>query len=346
VLGFGSIKNGELIKANHMRTSFLFGCFTVALLLDLVCFAGIFGSPLDAQERVRIAYIGPSLSNLPLLAAKESGTFAKNGLQAEILVLTSQLSAVALSAGELEYVAGVGPGSVSGTLGGIPSRAVWIVSNRILHSVVAQPEIKSLQDLRAKKIGVTGLGGTTHTSLMMAIEKSGGNPKDFIVVSLGTQQYLRALESRSVDAATIDPPLLFFVLKKGFNRIVDLGSVVEMPVGGLTTLSKTIATKPDQVKRVIKALQEAKESLLNSKERAVDFTMKVMNMDRETAVKTCDLMAVAWVGTGVPTRTGMENIVKGIQSQGRFTERKVAFEDVADPRFAVQVARELGHRAD
>ena len=328
-----------------MRTRFLFGLATV-LLLDLVCLSSIFASKLYGEDRVRIAYIGPSLSNLPLLAAKETGIFARNGLQAEILVLTSQLSAVALSAGELEYVAGVGPGSVSGTLAGIPSRAVWIVSNRILHSVVAQPEIKSLSALRGKKIGVTGLGGTTHTSLMMAIEKFGADPKDFIVVSVGTQQYLRALESRAVDAVTIDPPLLFFVLKKSFNRIVDLGSVVEMPVGGLTTVAKTLATKPEQVKRVIKALQEAKESLLNSKERAVDFTMKVMKMDREIAVKSYDLMAVAWVGTGVPTRAGMENIVKGIQSQGRFSERRIAFEDVADPRFAIEVARELGHRTE
>jgi len=346
VSGFGFVTNREFIKAMAARIRFLFSCLSAALLLDSICFALILGSALDAQEKVRIAYIGPSLSNLPLLAAKESGAFAKNGLQAELLVLTSQLSAVALAAGELEYVAGVGPGSVSGTLGGIPSRAVWIVSNRILHSVVAQPEIKSLPDLRGKKIGVTGLGGTTHTSLMMAIEKLGAQPKEFTIVSLGTQQYLRALESRAVDAATIDPPLLFFVLKKNFNRILDLGAVVEIPVGGLTTLSQTLTNKPEQVRKVIKALQEAKESLLNSKERALDFTMKVMNMDRETAVKTCELMAVAWTGTGVPTRSGIENIVKGIQSQGRFADKKISFEDLADPRFAIQVAREFGHRVD
>ena len=299
-----------------------------------------------AQEKIRIAYVGPSLSNLPLLAAKQMGAFARQGLDVEILLLTSQLSAVALGAGELEYVAGVGPGSVSGTLAGIPSRAVWVVSNRILHSVVAQPELKSLYDLRGKKIGVTGLGGTTHTSLMIAIEKSGGHPKDFIVVSLGPQQYLRALESKAVDAATIDPPLLLLVLKKGFNRIVDLGSVVEMQVGGLTTLTKTISGKPDQVRRVIRALQEAKELLLKSKERAVEFTIKAMKMDRETALQTYDIMADAWAGNGVPTRAGIENIVKGIQSQGRFAERKISYEDVADPRFAQQVAREFGAKVE
>lgn len=317
----------------------------LVLLCELIC-ALCLGVPSFAQDRVRIAYVGPSLSNLPLLAAKETGIFARHKLDVEILLLTSQLSAVALAAGELEYVAGVGPGSVGGTLAGIPSRAVWVVSNRILHSLVAQPEVKSLQDLRGKKIGVTGLGGTTHTSLMMAIEKFGGNPREYIVVSLGPQQYLRALESKAVDAATVDPPLLFLVLKKGFSRILDLGSVVEMPVGGLTTMMKTLNSKSEQVVRIIKSLQEAKDLLLSSKERAVDFTMKVMKMDRESALRSYELMAVAWVGTGVPTRAGMENIIRGVQSQGRFADKKVAFEDVADSRFAIQAARELGHKAE
>jgi NitT/TauT family transport system substrate-binding protein len=317
----------------------------VILLCGLIC-ALCYGDPSFAQDKVRIAFVGPSLSNLPLLAAKETGIFARHKLDVEILLLTSQLSAVALGAGELEYVAGVGPGSVGGTLAGIPSRAVWVVSNRILHSVVAQPELKSLHDLRGKKIGVTGLGGTTHTSLMMAIERAGGNPREYIVVSLGPQQYLRALESKAVDAATVDPPLLFLVLKKGFSRILDLGSVVEMPVGGLTTMMKTLNSKPEQVVRIIKSLQEAKDLLLNSKERAVDFTMKVMKMDRESALRSYELMAVAWVGTGVPTRAGMENIIRGIQSQGRFADKKAVFEDVADARFAIQATRELGHKAE
>src|SRR5262245_15625927 len=147
-------------------------------LQALLLLALSLGNEVGAQEKVRISYVGPSLSNLPLLAAKELGIFSRNKLEVEILLLTSQLSAVALGAGELEYVAGVGPGSVSGTLAGIPSRAVWVVSNRFLHSVVAKPELKTRRDLRGRKIGVTGLGGTPLTSLMMAIERSGGNPKD------------------------------------------------------------------------------------------------------------------------------------------------------------------------
>lgn len=99
----------------------------------------LFLSAASAQERIRIGYIGLSLSSMPLLAARELGTFSKNGIQAELLLLTFQLSSVALNAGELEYVGGVGPGSVSATLGGSPSRAVWIVANRLIYNVIAQP---------------------------------------------------------------------------------------------------------------------------------------------------------------------------------------------------------------
>jgi NitT/TauT family transport system substrate-binding protein len=298
----------------------------------------------SAQERIRIGYIGLSLSSMPLLAAREFGTFSKNGLQTELVMLTFQLSSIAMSSGELDYVAGVGPGTVSATLGGSPSRAVWIVANRLIYNVIAQPEVKTLQDLRGKRVAVSGLGATTHTAFTTAVEKAGANPKDFVVVGLGPQQQQRAIESKAVDAVIVDPPVLFVLLKKGFSKVLDIGVMVEMPVGGLTTLTKTLGTRPDQVRRVIRALQEAKEALIGSKERSVEFIVRTMKMDQETATKTHELMAFAWAGNGVPTRTGMENIVKGIQSQGRFGDRKVSFEELADPRLALQVARELGHK--
>ena len=40
----------------------------------------------------------------------------------------------------------------------------------------------------------------------------------------------------------------------------------------------------------------------------------------------------------------MENLVRSLQAQGRFTDRKVAFNDVADERLATEVAKELGYK--
>ena len=80
----------------------------------------------------------------------------------------------------------------------------------------------------------------------MALEKVGANPKDFVLVSIGGQQIqqLISLESGYVDAAVLSPPVTLGAQKKGFNKVLDIGALVEMPGGGLTTLAKTIQERP------------------------------------------------------------------------------------------------------
>ena len=144
---------------------------------------------------------------------------------------------------------------------------MWIVANRLIYDVIAQPEVKTLQELRGKRIGVSGLGATTHTAFTMAVEKAGANPKDFIVVGLGPQQQQRALESKSIEAVIVDPPVLFVLLKKGFSKVLDIGAAVEMPVGGLTTLTRLWA--PDRIKSDAsseRCKKRRKRSLLQKKD--------------------------------------------------------------------------------
>ena len=54
-----------------------------------------------------------------------------------------------------------------------------------------------------------------------------------------------------------------------------MGAAVEMPVGGLTTLTKTIASKPDQVRRVIKSLAGGKRS-------TAQFQRKISRVHRQS----------------------------------------------------------------
>ena len=55
---------------------------------------------------------------------------------------------------------------------------------------------------------------------------------------------VRSLESGFLDAVSLNPPTLFVALKKGFFNILDIGSLVEMPGGGLTVLAKDIKASP------------------------------------------------------------------------------------------------------
>jgi len=307
-------------------------------------------NPSASQERrakARISNAGFTITALPLLAAKDWGVFNANGLDVELIVMSPTLAAAAIAQGDIDYVAGVGPASVAATLTGLPSRAIWFSSDRISYWLQSAPQYKTVQELKGKKIAISGgVGGTNHVALSIALEKSAANPKDYVMVGVPGQQLqvLYSLESGFVEAALLSPPHTFSAARKGFNKLLDVGAMVEMPGGGLTTLIKTINSRPAEVKRVIHALQLAKDEVRKSKSKTVEPIMKILKMNKQSASETYDAFQTTLNPTGVPNRAGMDNLVRSLQAQGRFTDRKVAFNEVADGRLATEVAKELGYK--
>jgi len=256
----------------------------------------------------------------------------------------SQIAYPALAAGEVQYVAGVGPASVSATLRGMSSRAVWFATDELIYSLMARGDVQNLKDLRNKKVALTGIGGTSHVALQIALESVGENPKNFVYLGLGGSQLLPALESGTVDAALLSPPMLYFAKKKGFRDVLDVGSRAKMPLGGLTVMVSTLRNRPDELKRVIKSLQSAKQEILKSKEKSVALTSGFLKVDRDVAEDTYTVYKKTVSGNGVPTHEGMDQIVKSLQAAGQFMDRKVAFDEIADDRIAKEVTKELGYK--
>ena len=242
----------------------------------LAAFIGCLAASATAQEkltRVRIAYPSGGICCLALYGGIQWKIFEENGLHVEIVQIRSQVGNMALMANEIQYFSGVGPASVSATLRGMPSRGVWFASDQLIYSLMARPEFQNLRELRGKKIGITGLGGTSHVALQIALEAAGENPKNFVYVVLGAPQQLPALETGTVDAAMFSPPFDFYAKKKKFREVLDVGSKVKMPLGGLTTMQATIRNRPDEVKRVLRSMQLAKQevSALQRKGHGADF---------------------------------------------------------------------------
>jgi ABC-type nitrate/sulfonate/bicarbonate transport system substrate-binding protein len=152
------------------------------------------------------------------------------------------------------------------------------------------------------------------------------------------------LESGYVDAALLSPPVTFGAQKKGFYKVLDVGAMIDMPGGGLTALVKTIQERPSETKRVIRSLQQAKDEIRKTKPKSLDLIVKLLKMDREAANETYDQFLTTLSPTGIPTRGGMDILVKSVQAQGRHVGRKVSFEEIADDRLATEVAKEMGYK--
>jgi ABC-type nitrate/sulfonate/bicarbonate transport system substrate-binding protein len=332
---------------NKLTRSFRIIFIQLILATGVVVMLSEGGETQERRAKVRISNAGFTITALPLLAAKDWGVFNANGLDVELIVMSPTLAAAAIAQGDIEYVAGVGPASVAATLTGLPSRAIWFSSDRVSYWLQSAPQYKTVEELKGKKIAISGgVGGTNHVALSIALEKSGANPKDYVMVGIPGQQLqvLYSMESGFVEAALLSPPHTFSAARKGFNKLLDVGAMVEMPGGGLTTMVKTIQSKPAEVRRVIHALQLAKDEVRKSKPKTVELIIRLLKMDKETASETYDAFQTTLNPTGVPNRAGIDNLVRSLQAQGRFTDRKVSFTDVADDRLAAEVAKELGYK--
>jgi ABC-type nitrate/sulfonate/bicarbonate transport system substrate-binding protein len=323
--------------------------FVRATLIFVICIANPLAPPVSAQDtkaKIRIAIPSPSICCLHLFAAQQWKVFEDNGLDVEIIQMRPQIANAAMVAGEIHYFAGVGPNSVAATLRGMSSRAVWFASDQLIYSLMARAEFKALSQLRSKRLAVGGLGDTTEVSLRIGLEAAGENPKDFVILGVGNANLMSALESGSVDAALLNPPLLYYAKRKAFRDLLDIGARVKMPLGGLTAMVSTIQNRAPEMRRLIRAMQVAKRNMLQSKEKSVDVMMRFLKVNRETAEDTFTDYQKTVSGNGIPSREGIEQIVKSLQLLGQFGGRKIAFEEVADARVAREVAKELGYKIE
>src|ERR671912_1415737 len=87
----------------------------LAVVAGMVVATPSFGAQ-EQRTKARISNAGYTITALPLLAAKEWGFFTANGLDMELILMQSSIVPAALSQGDIDYQAGVGPASVNATL--------------------------------------------------------------------------------------------------------------------------------------------------------------------------------------------------------------------------------------
>ena len=68
--------------------------------------------------------------------------------------MRSAAAAAALVSGDLDYQSGIGPASISATLSGVESRALWSSTSHITYWLMAKPQYKSVQELNRRKLAV------------------------------------------------------------------------------------------------------------------------------------------------------------------------------------------------
>lgn len=237
--------------------------FRWRFLFIFFCAAGFLPALLLAQTRSNFASSITSESMAAVWVAKERGLFKKYGLDVQyILMPRSPLAVAALVAGEID-VAVIGPGHlVNAATGGTDVVGIANFAQKLDYRLNTRPEIKRKEELRGKRIAISGPGSTSHLVSLLALQHLAIDPNEAKIAFLtipGTEINRRlALESGSVDATTLNGSVGDVYGQKGYPVLFNFkGSGVTMPQTMLVTTRRLASTRPQVVEAYAKTIVEA-----------------------------------------------------------------------------------------
>jgi NitT/TauT family transport system substrate-binding protein len=228
--------------------------------------------------KIRIGSPAPSAVVAPIWIPKESGIYAKYGLDPEVIFFNSGgLSLVTLIAGEVPIALSGASDIVPAVLSGGPVFLVSSYAERIPLTLVGAAGIKTVSGLKNKKVAISRFGSNTDVAVRYLITQAGMDPqRDVTIVQVGGQSSrFAALTNGSVDATVIGPPSTLIARKLNLNLLVNLANTdLEFQYAGLATTKAYLKNRPDVVERFVKAFAEGIYFAKNNKERSMKYMAK------------------------------------------------------------------------
>jgi ABC-type nitrate/sulfonate/bicarbonate transport system substrate-binding protein len=311
------------------------------VLLGLLVFLSLHVS-VHAADKIRIGFPEFNSSTFTLPLAQIKGFFNEEGLQAELIRIRSAVALPALTSGEIDYHTVVAP-AITAALRGIPVRVVACFTPGLTTAIIARPEIKTIQDLKGKVIGLNSIGGGLESTVRLMLKHYGLDPdKDVkFLATGGVDTRFAALKQGLTVATAGSTPVDYLGKKMGYVVLARAYDLFSYPNTGLVASVKTIKDNPDRLKRVIRAGIKANRYLLQNREGTIQVMMQWMRIDKDTATATYDGSVKSFNEDGSVSEAGLRIAIDEAKKAANIT-REVAFSEVADFTVLREAQREMG----
>jgi NitT/TauT family transport system substrate-binding protein len=292
-------------------------------------------------DTVKVVLPGNSMGYLPLFVAVHRGFFKDEGLEIELPRLVPAMAHNALIAGEAHYH-GLADSGLRLAARGLPLKAIFYAADRPMYYLVAQKDIRTVSELKGKRIGVSQFGGTSDLSARLALKHYGVEPeRDALLIQIGAEgTRMAALRAGSVAAIIVPVPAVAVLKREGFNEVSFVGDVVEFASNGYTTTEQRIKEHPQEVKKVVRALYRGLRYAKENPEGTVSVIQKEWKVDPEIAKESYRAIVKALNEDGIITEKQLRVHFDII----RRTEKNIGeipVEKVIDFRLLREVRREL-----
>ena len=301
----------------------------------------LFHGSIDAADKIRISISNLSGQFMTFPLAHKRGFLKEEGIETEIIRVTGGAGSAALSSGDLDYGTGMAVGGA--ITGALPVKVVACFVPAPVFALVARPEIKTVQELKGKTVGISNFAGLSIFGARVIAKHFGLDPdKDVKFVAIGAVEarFIR-LTQGLVDATMLAPPLDSEAKKKGFNILARAEDILIFPETGLVTGVKKIQEKADEIKRVIKAGIRANRYIRSDRDGTVQFIMEWLKVNREVATATYDGVFKVYNEDPAICEKGLRVMIEE-RKQTLKINRDVPLSEVADLSILREAQKELG----
>jgi NitT/TauT family transport system substrate-binding protein len=303
--------------------------------------------PVWSQMKARVAWTSFASNMSGTWVAQEESLFRKNGLEVELVHIASTSRAIqTMLAGELAYTYMDGRNSVQAALKGADVVILAGVANRLVFSFMARPEIKSFNDLKGKKIGITRIGSSTHSVTLWVMNRVGLKPEEYQMLQLvDVPNIFTAIVAGQIEAGALSPPTNFRARKAGLTELMDLTKegpeYVSVAIGSTRSFVKA---NEEMTRRFIRGYSEGVSFLKANKAAGIRAIQKYARIKDIEILDATYGEARSYIET-VPyvTRKGLDTIIgELVPTEPKAKQAK--FDDFVDPRFVNQLEKEGFYR--
>ena len=203
-----------------MKLKYLRLWFSLFLIISAVFNIKAYSAQKDLI-RMTVGYTPIAGASLPFFIAVEERIFQKYGFDvAGIFMGGSPLINSAILAGEFPIGYTGGGAVISSRLAGSDLIAIASPLPVLTIDGWARPEIKSIGDVKGKRIGITRFNASSHFAGLSMIEAAGIKPNEVVFIQNGgVGESMAALLGGRVDVAMIGYPFGLTAKNAGFNLV-------------------------------------------------------------------------------------------------------------------------------
>ena len=271
---------------------------------------------------------------MPQYVAQGKGFFKAEGLEVELIQMNPRLGATAVVGGDVTFATPF-VSTLRGAAQGLPLKLVFVHVKKGPYFLMVRNEIKDVQQLKGKKIGVATIKGADQLIAEEMLQAKGFNPAFLQPVGIGDAPVrMQALISGAVDAICVSPPHDLLLKRMGYPALAGPPEI-GLPVAGMFASDRLIKENPQLIKRTLKALVRSHQFILENRQDTIPMMLKWLPQPQDIAEHSYDVELKNLPRDGILTDAEVETLII------RLAEKRRPLDEIRDFSFARQALKEL-----